>query len=266
MKGCPLCGSEGYKVWSEKNYHAYKCRVCKVVFLWPIPDNPEVLYSEDYFRDWYIKYYSQRKLYISQLFQKMQHYMEQNGKLLLDVGCGVGFFMEVATAQGYQVAGQDVSPFAVDFCRDKGFEVYDISLPELFLPKRSFDVITMFDVIAHLKDPISYIETCRSLLKPGGYLVIKTPYHSSLLFSLARVLSFTCKSRILLHIPAQIYHFNKHTFKTLAEKKDFSVIACLYTREFIFPLSRNLKIFLSDILKRCCLEKSILVIFKKNDG
>ncbi|HOL22431.1 MAG TPA: methyltransferase domain-containing protein, partial [bacterium] len=99
--------------------------------------------------------------------------------------------------------------------RNKGFDVYDKPLPELNLPENSFDIITMFDVIAHLKDPVSYIKTVAKILKSGGYLIIKTPYHSPLLFFLSNILSFTGKSRALLHIPAQIFHFNPQSLNLI---------------------------------------------------
>lgn len=204
---CPLCKGKSYRIWKERNYKVYRCRKCTVAFLNPVPENVEKIYSEDYFQKWYIRFYNERRRYIEQLFSLIEKYIKGKGKLL-DVGCGVGILLEVAKEKGWEVYGQDISNFAVDYCRNKGFfNVYNKPLPELNIPEHSFNVITMFDVIAHLKDPLSYINTCIKLLKPGGYLIIKTPYHSPLLFFIANILSFTGKSKSLLHIPAQIFHF-----------------------------------------------------------
>jgi len=209
---CPICGKNKSRlIWQERKYKAYKCKSCKVVFLWPVLENPEKIYNEEYFKKWYLEYYDARKKYFKELFLEVQKFIGEKGKLL-DVGCGFGVFLDVAAKKdGWEVYGQEVSPFAVDCCRKKGFEVFDKPLSELNLQENSFDVITVFDVIAHIKDPVSYIKTCKKILKPGGVLIIKTPYHSNSLFFLANLLSFTGKSRSLLHIPAQIFHFNENS-------------------------------------------------------
>ncbi|MCX8082113.1 MAG: class I SAM-dependent methyltransferase [bacterium] len=228
---CPLCKNQGRLIWKEKQYKVYRCKDCSVAFLHPAPETPEIIYSEKYFQQWYIRYYKERKQYIEKLFTLIEKYIDKKGKLL-DVGCGTGILLEVAKEKGWDVYGQDIAPFAINYCRSKGYIVYDKPLPELNLPEHSFDVITMFDAIAHLKDPVFYVNTCVKLLKPGGYLIIKTPYHPPYLFFLANILSFTGKSRSLLHIPAQVFHFSEKSlilmlftnFKLLKNKRinDFS--------------------------------------------
>lgn len=222
MIHCPICKSKSYRIWKEKNYKVYRCKNCTVSFLYPLPENVESIYNEKYFQNWYLKYYQERKKYIENLFTLIERHIKERGKLL-DVGCGVGILLEVAKKKGWEVYGQDVSSFAVNYCRDKGFNVYDKPLPELNLSHYSFDVITIFDVMAHLKDPLSYMNMCAKFLKPGGYLIIKTPYHSPLLFFIANILSFTGKSRSLLHIPAQIFHFNSQSLNSILSN-DFSLI------------------------------------------
>lgn len=256
MINCPVCEGKNYLIWKERQYRAYRCKKCTVVFLHPLPENPSTVYNEDYFRKWYLKYYPQRKVYTGKLFLRIERYAGTKGKLL-DVGCGTGILMEVAKEKGWDVYGQDVSPFAVDYCRKKGFEIYDKFLPELNLPENSFDLITMFDVIAHLKAPFSYIDFCSKLLKPGGHLVIKTPYHPPALFLLANLLSFTGKSRALLHIPAQIFHFNRSSFTT----ENFSQ----YDIIFVNVLSEH-RIFnfnFAAITKMALRDRTVITILKR---
>ncbi|MCM8776999.1 MAG: methyltransferase domain-containing protein, partial [Candidatus Omnitrophica bacterium] len=138
------------------------------------------------------------------------------------------------------------------------YNIYDKPLPELNLPNNSFDVITIFDVLAHLKDPVSYINTCTKLLKPGGYLVIKTPYHSPLLFFIAGILSFTGKSRSLLHIPAQIFHFNPRSLSVLLSSKNFKPLSTTTINDFS-PILHNSRIFDKTLYIRY---KCLLIIYK----
>lgn len=49
------------------------------------------------------------------------------------------------------------------------------------LPKGlRFDAVVSSDVIEHLYRPAALIETAAAMLKPGGYLIIGTPYHGYL--------------------------------------------------------------------------------------
>jgi hypothetical protein len=50
----------------------------------------------------------------------------------------------------------------------------EAQLPELF------DAVTMWDVLEHVTEPVDFLGRCRDLLKPGGYLFVKTPDISSL--------------------------------------------------------------------------------------
>jgi len=258
---CPVCRNiHSRLIWKERQYRAYRCEKCRVVFVQPIPQNPSLLYNEDYFKRWYVRYYSERRLYTEKLFSRIEKYTGQAGRLL-DVGCGIGILIEVAKERGWEVSGQEISPFAVDYCRKKGFKVYDRPLPEFHLPENSFDLITLFDVIAHLKDPVSYISACSKLLKPGGHLVIKTPYHPYWLFVLANLLSFTGKSRALLHIPAQIFHFSIESLVFLFIKWNLHLIK-IYKIEDFSPLYNT---NLCNIIKKCIGdEKSLLAIYMKS--
>lgn len=253
MIQCPLCKGNGRLLWKDRKYKAYRCKNCRVAFLYPAPETPENIYSESYFQKWYIRYYEERKEYIKELFLLFDKYLDKKGKLL-DVGCGIGILLDVAKENGWDVYGQDIAHFAIDYCRSKGYIVYDNPLPELNLTENYFDMITIFDVLAHLKDPVSYINTCAKLLKPGGYLIIKTPYHSSLLFFLANLLSFTGKSRSLLHIPAQIFHFNLRTIN-LISKEFFRIVKVSHINDFT---SFNKKIYF-HITKK----KSLIIILQK---
>lgn len=253
MIHCPLCEGESRLIWKEKKYKVYRCKNCTVAFLHPVPKDTEYLYNEEYFRKWYIRYYNERKSYTERLFSLIERHLKKKGKLL-DVGCGVGILLEVAKEKGWDVYGQEVAPFAVNYCKSRNFNIHNKPLPDLNLPEHSFDVITLFDVMAHLKDPVSYVNTCAKLLKPGGYLIIKTPYHSPFLFFLANLLSFTGKSRSLLHIPAQIFHFNLQSLNSVLSS-DFQL---LYIDRIADFFSLNKKVI--HITK----QESLITIWQKN--
>ena len=225
---CPLCKSESKLIWKERKYKVYRCLNCKVAFLYPVPET-EKIYNRDYFEKWYLKYYEERKQYFKNLIEKLKNYFPEKGKIL-DIGCGAGIFLDIMKEMDWDVYGQDISPFAVKYCENKGYTVYK-NLSEIN-KEGTFDVITMFDVIAHIPDPLLYLNQCRKLLKKGGILIIKTPSHSNFLFTVSNLLSFTGKSRTLLHIPAQIYHFNSFSLKKALEEESFLLEDIFFINEF----------------------------------
>lgn len=100
------------------------------------------------------------------------------GRRLLDVGCGRGAFLDVARAHGLDTTGLEPSPAAASFAAQRHPV---IATPVAALTPRvgQFDVITLWDVLEHLADPGAALRSLRSLLSPGGFLVILTPMMGS---------------------------------------------------------------------------------------
>jgi 2-polyprenyl-3-methyl-5-hydroxy-6-metoxy-1,4-benzoquinol methylase len=94
---------------------------------------------------------------------------------LLDVGSGYGFFRKAASENGWIHDGIEVSQYAIKAAREIfGFKTYIGELHD-FSPNSNYDVITMFDVLEHLSDPLSALKNVKSLLKKNGICVIRTP-------------------------------------------------------------------------------------------
>lgn len=255
---CPICKNDSRLIWKEGKYTVFKCSSCKLAFLYPVPSEIEKIYDKEYFEKWYLRFYDERKIYFENLVEKLKKYLPSSGKLL-DVGCGAGIFLDVMKKNGWDVYGQDTSPFAVEYCRKNGYKVFNSSLDKIDLPDNNFDVITILDVIAHIKNPLSYLKTCRRALKPDGILIIKTPNHTDFLFYIARFFSFTGKSRSLLHIPAQIYHFNIFSLEKLLQKENLSRKKIFLTLDFSSGFKGT-----ESIIRFILREKSILSVSVKN--
>src|SRR5262249_6400665 len=82
----------------------------------------------------------------------------------------------------------------------------------------AFDVITLFDVIEHVPDPVSLLKSVFGLSKPGGILAFTTPDRASLFcFLMGRFWYF--------YIPEQhLFYFDRHNLPTLLEKHGFHVL------------------------------------------
>jgi 2-polyprenyl-3-methyl-5-hydroxy-6-metoxy-1,4-benzoquinol methylase len=101
---------------------------------------------------------------------------------ILEIGCGNGYLLNLFDKNRWVVTG--VEPFgpAASFARNYlGLEVINGYLDSTtFANTKKFDVILLFDVMEHLKQPNEMIELIKYYLKPGGFLVIGTGDISSL--------------------------------------------------------------------------------------
>jgi len=98
---------------------------------------------------------------------------EPRGRLL-DVGCHTGIFLDVARRAGWATTGVEPSRWSAERARARGLQVLDGTLADASLPDDSFDVVTMWDVIEHLAEPVEELKRARRLLRPGGLLAVST--------------------------------------------------------------------------------------------
>ena len=137
---------------------------------------------------------------------------------LLDVGCGNGVFLRVARTNGYDVEGIDISRTAASLASEQGFRaVAGDFLTHTF--DRQFDIITMWDVVEHLTDPLGFLSRARQLLNPGGFVFAKVPCFGASNFLLIR----RCNrlAVLLLAAPAHIQYFTENSLLQLATNAGF---------------------------------------------
>jgi SAM-dependent methyltransferase len=97
------------------------------------------------------------------------------GKLVLDVGCGMGRFAEVATRWGARVVGVDLSAAAEVAAKnlaDRDFVAFQADVFALPFAPESFDVIYSIGVLHHTPDCEAAVKALDKYLKPGGLLVV----------------------------------------------------------------------------------------------
>lgn len=104
---------------------------------------------------------------------------------LLDAGCGNGALAADLAAMGHQVIGIDLSESGIALAKSAHpqlrFEVAALNTDLLtHLNEAPFDLIISTEVIEHLYDPRAFVAAAFATLKPGGKLVLSTPYHGYL--------------------------------------------------------------------------------------
>ena len=173
---CPVCDFNNNLIPEEshRDFTLYRCDNCQANFWWPLAYPGKTFYEESYMfliankrpPAWYHR-------------QFLKNPPCRSG-LLLDVGCGQGEFLGAAAASfGFDVWGIDIAAKNVDFVKKTHSleKVYCEPLEDFMqrkdLPR--FDVITVFEVMEHLTDPVAFLNNLRQLLKPGGHLVLSFP-------------------------------------------------------------------------------------------
>lgn len=176
---CLVCQSEELRILKgyEKD-HLCQCQDCGFVFSKAIPTDQElVAHYKGYGRNDYLSPITIKRY--EELLDRLESYRKTNR--ILDWGCGIGYFLEVAKRKGWEVYGTEYTDEAVQICREKGISMYQGTLDKVDLPVGYFDVITSFEVIEHINNPLAEVERMDRLLRPGGIMYYTTPNFNSLL-------------------------------------------------------------------------------------
>ena len=136
---------------------------------------------------------------------------------VLDIGCGNGTLLAHLAELGWKVQGLETDPAAAAIARHRGLSVVTDSLETASLPAGTFDAVVMSHVIEHVDAPLTVLERCMTLLKPGGRLVLLTPNIRS--FGHRRF------GRDWLHLdpPRHLHLFSTTSLRRLAEGAGFDI-------------------------------------------
>lgn len=96
---------------------------------------------------------------------------------VLDVGCGAGAFLNLAKKSGLDTHGIELNPKAAAVAREAGHTIYN-ELLETIIARgnyRRFSLVTTWQVLEHVPDPVTFLGECAELLKPGGFLAVAVP-------------------------------------------------------------------------------------------
>lgn len=225
---CPVCFLNRINIYLIKNgYFLRQCCECGFIFVWPLPQDTENLYTKEYFyKDSKTKCvsgytdYEKDKASMKDVFYKYLIDLEKftKGRKIFDVGAATGYFLDLAKTRGWQTGGNELSSHATGIARNKGHNVFAGDLTKMDMYE-NYDVITMWDVLEHVKNPQKNLISANKILSSEGILAINTVDRKSLW---AR---FWGKKWSMIVPPEHLYYFDSSSLTTLLKRAGFDIVA-----------------------------------------
>lgn len=210
---CLVCAS---KVLLDLNdymdHHLSQCKKCGFVFAKKIPSDKELEeHYKGYGRNDYLSPITIKRY--NELLNTFEEFRKTNK--ILDVGCGIGYFLEVAKERGWDVYGTEYTDEAIQICSSKGINMQKGILSSRNYQNEEFDIITSFEVIEHINNPIDELTNFYKVLRKGGLVYLTTPNFNSLL-------RYRLKSEYnVICYPEHLSYYTPKTLKKLFTCVDF---------------------------------------------
>lgn len=190
-------------------------------------DELKALYGPDYFHgDEYADYVLEETSLKENFRERLATLLRFTGKpaeeSLFEIGCAFGFFLDVARERFASVSGLDISEAGVAHARDtlgldaSAGDVLDHEFTE------APDVVCMWDVIEHLKQPDDVVVRVADIIAPGGLLAVTTGDIGSLNARLRG------RHWRMIHPPTHLHYFSRRTLSRLLDEKGFDVVHVEY--------------------------------------
>lgn len=243
---CYTCSSKdfiflpfGYK-FHGKDLRAVQCKNCGLIFIHPQPDSEEIksLYSEDYFKSTDISLRPHGRTDYIQSVQKEREKNIYNLRIkefckyvkkghLLEVGCGPGHFLHLAKLDGWEVTGVELSRFAAQYARDKfGLIVFEGTVDDAVLPKQTFDVVYMGDLLEHIPNPKELLLKIKKYVSDNGIVYVEVPSVTNGLFSRfgTFILNAIGKRKYINLPPYHLFEFTPRNYRALFDITNYTII------------------------------------------
>lgn len=233
---CPWCNSENNSKFLElkdyfltqENFEILECNDCKLLFTTPCPAPDKI---GDYYKsDDYLSHNESKKGIVPQIYNlvkkvniKNKFNITVNGQQttdnsILDIGCGVGDFLNYAKEKGCDITGIEPSEDARKIAEEKlGTKIFS---PEELqnIPNESFDIVTMWHVLEHVADLKTEIDHLERIVKKNGRLVLALPNYKSF------DAEYYKDKWAAYDVPRHLNHFSRTSIKNIFDTTAFQLI------------------------------------------
>lgn len=231
---CPWCKSEKNHRFlklkdyflSQEEFEIIECDECKLLFTSPCPAQDKI---GDYYKsEDYLSHNEEKKNLFARIYNIVKKTNIKNkfniaidskssAVKILDIGCGVGDFLNYAKEKGCEITGIEPSDDARKIA-EKKLNTKLLSPAELEnLPDNSFDVITMWHVLEHVADLKTEIHHLQRLLKKNGRLILALPNYKSY------DAEYYKDKWAAYDVPRHLNHFSKTSIENIFKETQFQL-------------------------------------------
>lgn len=235
---CPVCGGQGPflhivepEIWIGEAYfaplrgriHVSSCRQCGLHLVTPRPDDSALagFYSRDGYACHTVEGGSRPDVILNLVPPTLQGVSSW-----LDIGCGAGALIQTAKQRGWDARGVEIGEGARNRLLQQGLTVYP-DLPACRQAGFRPDIVSMITVLEHIAEPGSMLEEIRSILSPGGHLLVVVPNLESLRARFGWVLPVQQFPGAQKHMafPIHLVYYTRRHLRRLLESHGFTVTA-----------------------------------------
>jgi 2-polyprenyl-3-methyl-5-hydroxy-6-metoxy-1,4-benzoquinol methylase len=248
---CPACGHVGSQTYDRRQKRGaasdgalVRCPGCTLVFVDPVPAEAvaSAAYGPDYYEPWQERFEERARLRMWWRRLSLIEARQPHGALL-DVGCGDGLFMKVARDADWSVEGIEFSPEGARRSSMRlGRPVAIGDLAQVAGLRGPFDVVTLWHVLEHLKEPVPLLEAVRQRLRPGGLIAVAVPNLDNLPMRVAYRLARG--RRLPLYEQGarepHLSHFSPRSLRSFLRRQGFERIDIRADRCALTPAKRSL--------------------------
>ncbi len=254
---CPLCGATEPgepilvgkdMVWrKEGQFPLVHCGQCGLVYQSPRPTPQTMRY---YYEDCYSGQAQEdmrrfqlesglsrlMSLYRMATVEKVRKFSP--GDRVLDVGASYGGFIDyVRKERQIKAHAIDLDPGSIEkFVNKEDIDVICGDLLEVGYPDDHFDVVTIFETLEHVYEPVQTLEEIRRILKPGGLVSIEVPSWDSLLRP------FFGRAWLPLLLPTHLQHFSRKHLAQCATKAGLEVA---HHQAMFYPMELTVSLWMA---------------------
>jgi len=181
-RDCPTCGHKADDPIFTRNHGAYcYCPNCRHIYLSNQLSSDKLLAFYSGYPTSTLEWHRNENEFYRRIYLKGLSSIQSisAGSKILDIGCSSGLFLSVAIDNGFDGFGVEPNESEAEYARLNGIKIIGSTVTEL---DRSlvFDVISLWDVLEHIKDPVGYVNSLKAILRPGGHIFVQVPTSDSL--------------------------------------------------------------------------------------
>lgn len=210
---CIICNSDKLNILrGYEKAHLCQCELCDVVFSIKTPTNEELdAYYKNYGTNNYLSPLTIKRY--NELLDTFEPFKKTNK--ILDVGCGIGYFLIEAKKRGWEVYGTELSTESANICTQKEINIKKGTLNAENYSAEMFDIITSFEVIEHINNPRIELKHFNTILRRGGLVYVTTPNFNSML-------RYRLKAAYnIITYPEHLTYYTPKTLETIFELSGF---------------------------------------------